>query len=221
VTVAQVRPILIRLFQAHGLPRALRTDNGNPFARRAGLGGLSQMSVWLLKLNIWPDFIPPGRPDQNGRHERMHRVLREDAANPPAATLAMQQGQLDAWRVEYNTYRPHEALGQRCPATLYRPSARVYPSTIEKWGYPADHQVRRVVGDGYIKWRDGTVYLSGALRGGTVALAQRDDGDWAVRFRDFDLTVLSDETAKIRRCKLARTPEYTIADATGDGARGP
>jgi transposase InsO family protein len=211
VTLAYVQPILIQLFQTHGLPRALRTDNGNPFARRDGLGGLARLSVWLLKLNVWPDRIQPGRPDQNGRHERMHRVLREDAANPPAATLAAQQTRLDAWRVEYNTRRPHEALGQRCPATLYVSSARAYPASIEDWEYPADHHVRRVLGDGYIKWRDGTVYLSGALRGETVAVARRDDGDWAVRFRGFDLAVLLEKSDGLRRCGLARTPAYNAA----------
>ena len=228
VTAERVRPILIRLFQDHGLPRALRTDNGTlvwpfhqatpdgtlgqpcPFARRDGLGGLTQLSVWLLKLNVWPDRIAPGRPDQNGRHERMHRVLREDAANPPAATLDAQRRRMDAWRVDYNTQRPHEALGQRCPATLYTASSRAYPATIRDWDYPADHQIRRVVGDGYIKWRDGTVYLSGALRGETVGVARRDDGDWTVRFRGFDLAILPEGGGPLRRSGLARMPVYNV-----------
>jgi transposase InsO family protein len=210
VTAERVRPILTRLFQEHGLPRALRTDNGSPFARRDGLGGLTQLSIWLLKLDIWPDRIQPGRPDQNGRHERMHRVLREDAANPPAATLDAQRIRMDEWRVDYNTQRPHEALGQRCPATLYTPSPRVYPAAIRDWDFPADHQLRRVVGDGYIKWRDGTVYLSKALRGETVGVARRDDGDWAVRFRGFDLAVLLDKSSELRRCGLGRTPVYNV-----------
>jgi transposase InsO family protein len=205
VTWAQVQPRLIRLFEANGLPRALRTDNGNPFARRDGLGGLSRMSVWLLKLNVWPDHIQPGRPDQNGRHERMHRVLREDTADPPAATVAAQQARMDGWRADYNSYRPHAALGQRCPAALYTRSSRAYPATIAAWDYPADHQVRRVIGDGYIKWREGKVYLSGALCGETVALARRDDGDWAVRFCGFDLAVLREESNELRRCGLGRT----------------
>jgi len=210
VTAEQVRPIMTRLFQDHGLPRALRTDNGSPFARRDGLGGLTRFSVWLLKLNVWPDRIQPGRPDQNGRHERMHRVLREDVANPPAATLAEQGTRMDEWRVDYNTQRPHEALGQRCPATLYTPSARAYPATITDWDYPADHQIRRVVGDGYIKWRDGTIYLSGALRGETVGVARRDDDDWAVRFRGFDLAILPDDSGALRRSGLARTPLHSV-----------
>ncbi len=163
------------------------------------------MSVRLLKLNVWPDHIQPGRPDQNGRHERMHRVLQEDTATPPAVTVPAQQARMDSWRADYNSYRPHEALGQRCPATLYMPSVRAYPGTIAEWDYPADHHTRRVIGDGHIRWRDGTVYLSGALRGETVALARRDDGDWAVRFRGFDLAVLLDESNRLRCCGLDRT----------------
>jgi len=210
VTVGQVQPILTRLFQTHGLPRALRTDNGSPFARRDGLGGLTQLSVWLLKLNIWLERIEPGCPQQNGRHERMHRVLNEDTASPPAATLPLQQQRMDAWRVEYNTDRPHEALGMRCPAALYAPSARLYPAMIKDWDYPADHHVRRVIGDGYIRWRDATVYLTGALRGETVGVAQRADGDWAVRFRGFDLAVLADNGDAMRRCGLSRTPLHSV-----------
>jgi putative transposase len=205
ITTAQVQPILTGLFRSHGVPRALRTDNGSPFASRTGLGGLAQLSVWLLKLDIWPDRIAPGRPDQNGRHERMHRTLGEDVARPPAATVAEQQGDFDVWREDYNTVRPHEALGQRCPAEFYSPSPRCYPEKIAVWEYPADHQVRRVAGDGYIKWRDGKVYLSEALRKETVALARRDDGNWAIRFRNFDLGTLTEEGNEIRRSGLARS----------------
>jgi len=88
----------------------LRTDNGSPFAHRLGLGGLSVLSVWFLKLDIWPDRIAPGRPDQNGRHERMHRRLGEQVADPPAATQSEQQVRFDLWREDFNTNRPHEAL---------------------------------------------------------------------------------------------------------------
>jgi hypothetical protein len=102
---------------------------------------------------------------------------------------------MDEWRVDYNTQRPHEALGQRCPATLYVPSSRAYPATIRDWNYPADHQIRRVVGGGYIKWRDGTVHLSKAIVSETVGVARRDDGDRAVRFRGFDLAILPEQMA--------------------------
>ena len=205
ITTAQVLPILTRLFCAHGMPRALRTDNGSPFASRTGLGGLAQLSVWLLKLDIWPDRIAPGRPDQNGRHERLHRTLGEDVARPPAATGIEQQMDFDVWREDFNTIRPHEALGQRCPAEFYAASPRCYPAKVAVWDYPADHQVRRVGGDGYIKWRDGKLYLSEALRQETVALARRDDGNWAIRFRNFDLATLTDDGNEVRRSGLARS----------------
>src|SRR5436305_15235425 len=119
MSTAAVQPFLTRLFRAHRMPRALRTDNGSPFAHRLGLGGLSVLSVWFLNLDIWPDSIAPGRPDQNGRHERRHRTLGEEVADPPAATGAEQQARFDAWREDFNTNRPHEALGQRCPASVY------------------------------------------------------------------------------------------------------
>ncbi len=205
ITAAEVQPVLTRLFQTHGMPRALRTDNGSPFAHRLGLGGLSTLSVWLLKLDIWPDRIAPGRPDQNGRHERMHRTLKQDVADPPAATLFEQQARFDAWRQDFNTNRPHEALGQRCPATLYEPSPRGFPAEISAWVYPADHHVRRVDVKGYVKWRDGGIYLTEALRGETVALARRDDGDWTIRFRGFELAVLDEQTNLVRRSGLARS----------------
>ena len=148
ITTAHVQPILTGLFRRHGLPTALRTDNGSPFASRTGLGGLAKLSVWLLKLDVWPDRIAPGRPDQNGRHEHMHRTLGEDVARPAAATVAEQQVDFDVWREDFNTIRPHEALGQRCPAEFYGPSPRCYPEKITVWQYPADHQVRRVSSDG-------------------------------------------------------------------------
>ena len=217
ITAACVRPELIAAFCRHGMPRALRSDNGNPFASAVGLAGLTQLSVWLLTLGIWPDRIDPGRPDQNGRHERMHRVLHEDAARPPSATIAAQQQRLDAWRADYNSYRPHEALGQLCPAALYTPSPRVYPERVADWDYPADHHVRQVSSKGYIRWRDSAVYLTEALCGERVALAQGDDDDWAVRFRQFTLAILSNATNTIRPMRLAR-----IAPPSGDDARpGP
>jgi putative transposase len=203
-----VRPILERCFREHGLPGALRTDNGSPFASRRGLAGLTRLSVWLLSLGIWPDRINPGRPDQNGRHERMHRTLAEETANPPAATLALQQARLDAWRQDYNHLRPHEALGQVPPARVWQPSPRRYPERLKPWEYPADHAVRRVSPDGYIRWQERRLYLSEALAGEHVALAQQDDGDWVVRFRGFDLAGIDDDTAMLKSTGLAiHTPQ--------------
>jgi putative transposase len=209
-----VQPLFEGTFREHGLPRAIRTDNGSPFASRSGLAGLTRLSVWFLKLDIWPDRIAPGRPDQNGRHERMHRTLAEDVARPPAATLAEQQTRLDAWREDYNQVRPHEALGQRCPASFYQPSPRPYPERLVVWQYPADHHVRRVAADGYIRWQDRLLYLSEALRGETIGIARRDDGNWAVRFRGYDLAILGEASAELRDCGLAPSGQATNTPTT-------
>jgi len=205
ISTAHVQPILAPLFRLHGLPRALRTDNGSPFASRTGLGGVVQLPVWVLELDVWPDRIAPGRADQNGRHERMHRTLGEDVANPPAATVAAQQVCFDIWRHGVNHTRPHQAPGQRCPAEFHQPSARGYLEKIAVWDYPADHQVRRVTSNGYIKWLDQKIDLSEALRKETIALARRDDGNRAIRLRSFDLATLMAEGNEIRRSGLARS----------------
>ena len=209
ITVAEVQPVMTALFRTHGLPRALRTDNGPPFASRTGLGGLTGFSVWLLNLDVWPDRIAPGRPDQNGRHERMHRTLGEETANPAAATITAQQARFDAWRVDFNANRPHEALAQRRPGAVYTASARAFPEAIAAWDYPADHHTRRVSGAGVIHWQDATLYLTEALKGQTVGLARRDDGDWAIRFRNFDVAILDQETKAVKRCGLARSGQPT------------
>src|SRR5262249_32752192 len=138
-----VRPIFEAAFREYGLPVRLRTDNGTPFAN-VGAGGLSELAVWGIKLGIVPERIDAGRPNQNGRHERMHRTLKASTGQPPAATIRAQQQRFDAFRQEYNTERPHEALGQRPPASVYRVSARVYPRRLEEPTYPTADQVRRV-----------------------------------------------------------------------------
>ncbi len=205
ITFDLVQPHFVHAFQEHGLPRAIRTDNGAPFAHRLGLGGLTRLSVWFLKLDIWPDRIAVGRPDQNGRHERIHRTLAEDTAALPAETLALQQARFDDWRQIYNTIRPHEALGQQSPGQVYRPSPRPYPAILLPWEYPEDHHVRRVYKSGYFKWRDGFVYLTEALAHETVALMQDDDGNWTIRYRGFDIAVLDDHATKIRCSGVARS----------------
>lgn len=205
IGVAEVRPIFERLFREHGLPRALRTDNGSPFANLSALGGLTKLSVWLLKLDILPERIAPGRPAQNGRHERMHRTLAAEPAQPPAASLAEQQRKFDLWREDFNHQRPHEALGQRCPGTVYAVSPRGFPERLQTWDYPADQHIQRVSRDGYIRWQEAWIYLSEALAKETIALAQRDDGDWTVRFRGFDLAILTEANQHWRRPGLARS----------------
>ena len=130
---------LERVFREYGLPRAMRSDNGAPFAS-SGVTGLSRLSVWWLKLGIMPERIEPGRPEQNGRHERMHKTLKAECASPPQADRASQQQRFDQFRDEFNQQRPHEALGQTAPATHYTPSPRSYPARLEDPAYPAGYQ---------------------------------------------------------------------------------
>jgi transposase InsO family protein len=204
-TLRCVKPLFERAFREHGLPDAIRTDNGAPFAFRRGLGGLTGLSVWFLELDIWPDRITPGRPDQNGRHERMHRTLKEDTASPPAASLAAQQDRFDAWRHDYNTRRPHEALGQTPPARRYQPSQKTYPEAVSPWHYPPDHHTRKIDSKGYLVWRNQKIYLTEALAFRHVALARRDDDDWTIRFRQFDLARIDDRTNTIVPTGLSRS----------------
>ena len=190
---------LAALFEAafleYGLPWAIRSDNGTPFASCA-LGGLSRLSVWWVKLGIRPERIEPGHPEQNGRHERMHRTLKEETACPPAETLREQQSRFDAFRREYNEVRPHEALGQRTPASLYVRSEREYLGTPAVH-YDDDSEIRQVRRSGEIKWRGGHVYLSQVLAGEPVALQPVAERRWEVRFCDYVLGILDERRGRV------------------------
>jgi len=181
-----VRPWFERLFREYGLPVALRTDNGPPFAT-TGAGRLSHLAVWWLKLGIHLDRIAPGHPEQNGRHERFHLTLQQDTTSPPAATPAQQQRRFDRLRQTFNHERPHEALGQRPPATVYVPSPRPYPARLEDPWYDAMHQVRRVKPTGQIRWQGDLIFVSEAVRGEVVGLVETERGDWTVRFMQVEL----------------------------------
>jgi transposase InsO family protein len=181
-----VRPWFERTFREYGLPRVLRTDNGPPFAT-TGAAQLSHLAVWWLKLGIQLNRIDPGHPEQNGRHERFHLTLQEETTSPPAATATQQQRRFERLRREFNDVRPHEALGQQPPARLYRPSPRPYPDRLEEPWYDATHQVRRVKPTGQIKWQGAMVFISEAVGGETVGLAETERGDWCVRFMQVEL----------------------------------
>jgi putative transposase len=134
--LVEARPVFERLFREYGLPRRIRSDNGVPFATQA-LGRLSSLAVWWIRLGILPDLIEPGAPQQNGRHERMHLTLKRECTRPPRHDRRQQQRCFDRWRQEYNTVRPHEALGDATPASLYAPSSRSYPARLPRWSIPA------------------------------------------------------------------------------------
>ena len=132
------------------LPEAIRTDNGAPFAS-VGVRALSKLSVWFIKLGIRPERIEPGHPEQNGRHERMHRVLKETTASPPRSNMRAQQKAFDEFIYEYNYERPHEALGQESPARIYQKSKKPYPRRMPKIAYDYNAVIRKVNRNGEIK----------------------------------------------------------------------
>jgi len=169
-TYEAVRPLFEATFREYGLPLAMRTDNGTPFAGTRGLG-LSRLSVWWIKLGITPERIAPGKPQQNGRHERMHRTLKAQTLNPPAETLRKQQRRFDKFRREYNEERPHQALGHKPPVAYYSAASRQYTSRIHSPDYPKEWTVRRVYEKGSFYWNGALLFISDALRYEYVALA--------------------------------------------------
>ena len=176
-----VRPIFDRLFREYGLPRAIRTDNGVPFAT-TGIHGLSQLNVWWLRLGIQHQRILPAHPEQNGAHERMHKTLKGEACRPPQACLARQQRTFNAFRHLYNDERPHAALDNRPPAALYRPSTRAYTGTLPPVEYPGHFLVKRVTNAGTIRLKKRLLFLSNALQQHPVGLEEIDDGIWSIHF---------------------------------------
>jgi len=180
-----------RLFKEYGLPERIRSDNGVPFASTA-CGGLSRLSVWWIKLGIRPERIKPGKPQQNGRHERMHRTLKKAATRPPSVSMKAQQQRFDAFCKEYNYQRPHEALQQQTPASQYTRSPRVYPSHLPKLHYPDYFDVRKVGYSGVMYWRNKTVYVSYLLKDEPIGLEEIDDGIWNIYFGPVKLGQLNE-----------------------------
>lgn len=185
-----------RAFREYGLPQVIRSDNGRPFAG-LGLGGLSQLAVWWIKLGIRPERIRPGQPQENGRHERMHLTLQE-AIQPPAHTLRGQQQRFRAFRREFNHQRPHEALGQQTPASVYRASPRPYPAQLSQVEYESGLVVKRVYPHGDISWAGQRLFLNQALAGEEVGLEPLEDGLWLVRFSWMRLAKLDERKRQLK-----------------------
>lgn len=179
--VAEAQPVFTRLFKEYGLPLRIRTDNGVPFATTT-LARLSKLSAWWVRLGILPEFIEPGRADQNGRHERMHRTLKAATMRPAAGSLGAQQRRCNAFREEFNHERPHEALDQQTPATCYHPSPRPMPDRLPPLEYPDRFEVRYVSANGGIRWNRRWVNVSTVCVGEYVGLEEIDDGIWNVYF---------------------------------------
>ena len=191
-----VRPLFEATFREYGLPLAIHSDNGPPFAT-VGLGGLSRLSVWWIRLGIRPDRSRAGKPQDNGRHERMHRTLKEEAVSPPAANPRQQQKAFDAFRQEYNEDRPHQALGQKPPASFYTPSQRPYPSRLAAVEYPDDWERRKIKDSGRMKWKGSELIVCQALTGEHVGLEPIDDGLWRVHFCQTPIGIFSEKRMRV------------------------
>ena len=193
---AGVRPVFERAFREYGLPRAIRTDNGVPFAN-TGLHGLTQLNVWWLRLGIQHQRIRPASPQENGAHERMHRTLKAETTRPPAADLARQQRAFTAFRREYNEVRPHAALGGDPPAARYVNSARPYPPQLPALEYPGHFLVKRVTHAGTIRFQDRLLFLANALREHHVGLEESDDGVWSLYLGSVLLGKIDEATMRV------------------------
>lgn len=183
---------MTRLFGEYGLPDRIKSDNGSPFAS-IGIARLSSLSVWFLSLGVQLERIEPGKPGQNGSHERMHRTLKAETARPPAPTWIGQQRRFNRFRGEYNDVRPHEGIGQQTPGSLYAKSSRKYrASTVQEDIYPGHWERRFVRHDGTIKWKGELVYLSAALAKRTIGLVESADDLWEVHFQWTLIGILDD-----------------------------
>lgn len=195
-SAAEAKPVFTRLFKEYGLPQRIRSDNGVPFATTT-LARLSTLSAWWVRLGILPDLIEPGNPQQNGRHERMHRTLKAETTRPPAANRRTQQRKFNRFQKEFNEERPHEALDMATPASLYVPSRREMPDRLPPLEYPDRFEVRYVSGNGGIRWNKGWINVSSTCIGEYVGLEEIDDGVWNVYFGPLKLGRLLERHMRI------------------------
>jgi transposase InsO family protein len=199
---AHAWPVLDAAFREFGLPKALRSDNGPPFASR-GAGGLSQLSVKVIKAGVLPERIAPGKPQQNGRLERLHLTLLKDTADPPARSLRQQIERFRAFQRVYNEERPHQALGNDTPAAHYLASPRRFDGVLREPDYGPDHIVRRVRPNGAIRWQNHEIYISAALIGEPIGMAEDENGDWSLVYGPIALGVIARGDNRLRKPKRA------------------
>lgn len=185
-----------RAFKEFGLPDAIRTDNGLPFASPNALYGLSKLSVWWLRLGISIERIKPGNPQQNGRHERMHLTLKKETTKPPAFNILQQQDKFDDFLQVYNYKRPHQAINMQYPAELYTPSAKIY-SGLPDVDYPFADKTVTITHCGRICLNNKKINVSAALAGQRVGITQIDDNIWLLSFMKYDLGYFDETTCRL------------------------
>jgi transposase InsO family protein len=203
---ARVQAIFEAAFRQYGMPWAIRTDNGEPFASTA-IAGLSRLAVWWMKLGIVPERIARGHPEENGQHERMHRTLKEETASPPQANRRAQQRAFDRFRQVFNEERPHQGLELRTPSSLYEPSPREYPARVPEPEYGSGFKVRRVDCSGKFSWKHENVFLSEVLSGEAVGLLPLDDRYYRVYFVQFPLARFDSHRLRLERLPAADAAE--------------
>jgi len=213
----RTKAIFEAAFREYGMPEAIRTDNGAPFASSA-VAGLSRLAVWWMKLGIVPERIEAGHPEQNGRHERMHRTLKQETAQPAAANRRAQQCAFDRFRQEYNQQRPHQALAMQTPAAVYVSSPRAYPARVPEPEYPTSMLVRSVHHQGQIRWKKNEVFLTEVLWGEHVGLLPADERWFTIYFAQFPIARF--DSRKLRVLPLPQEEIVDIAEA-GEGEAAP
>jgi transposase InsO family protein len=196
MAAAAAKPVFERLFQARGLPKVIRVDNGAPFACTSAPGGLSRLSAWWTSLGIRVSFSRPAHPQDNGSHERMHADMANEMEADPAGTPKAQQHIADLWRRQFNDVRPHEAIGMKTPADLYRPSPRRYHG-VRLPSYPRNQAVRRVTRLGCVHYEGKTVFVSESIGGFEVGVRKNRHGRLAVQFYGLNLGLFEFETSPL------------------------
>jgi putative transposase len=191
------REVFRGLFSEYGLPAAILTDNGGPFGQAQALGGLSRLSVWWIKLGIAPLRIQPGHPEQNPRHERMHRELKKETTRPPASDFDGQQEKFDQFCQRYNEERPHEGLELGRPKQFYQVSGRRYNGAEVKLEYPGHYQVRRVRHNGLVQWHKRDVFVSEVLSDERIGFEAVDDGVWSIYLGSYLLGRFDEARGKV------------------------
>jgi len=192
------KPIFEKVFREHGMPEQIHTDNGPPFGSPISLRRMTSLAVWFMDLGVTPVYSDPGQPQQNGRHERMHKDLKAQATRPPGRGWRSQQKKFDDFRKEYNEVRPHESLMMKTPNEVHKESKREYPRRVEEWAYPAEMKMKLVTVNGALRWNsDGLIMVSTALSGKYVGLEEVDSGVWIVYYRHVALGVLSEKTKRV------------------------
>ena len=198
-TYEGVKAVFQGLFEQYGLPKQIHSDNGEPFASAVSLSRLTRLAVWFMELGIVPVYSDPAHPEQNGSHERMHEELKAEATRPPAYSLVGQQRKFNAFRRYYDEQRPHQALGQRRPRELYRPSRRRLAKRSRPWKYPQGTVVKYVCRNGAVRWGFGKwVMVSTTLATKYIGLEEMATGKWRVYFRDTLLGYLDESSLRIQ-----------------------